>query len=199
MRRGLQDRMLEGMRASIARLRPEPIGSVDWSTTAILPSPAAHWNADDLRRQVADSTLPVLARNRPAYALAWVERCESGGPPLVLSALHVNDVSILNLPAELFVEYQLRAQAIGVGRFVACAAYGDGGPWYLPTREAFSQGGYEVGVTWSDASVEGVVMTAIERLLAPRGEVVVPVSHALTPATDRGDARWGTRTRRFHS
>jgi hypothetical protein len=165
MRRGLQDRMFEGMRASLALLRPEEIRSVDWSTCEILPSPAARWDADELRRQVTDPALPVLARNRPAYALAWVERCASGGPPLVLGALHVNDATILNLPAELFVEYQLRAQVIGAGRFVACAAYGDGGPWYLPTGEAFSQGGYEVGVTWSDASVEDVLMTAIERLL----------------------------------
>jgi len=181
-RRGLRDRMLDGLQRSIARLRPEPIRSVEWSTCELLPPPSPRWDADALRRQIADPSQPVLARNRPAFALAWLERVESGGPPLVLGALHVNDVSILNLPAELFVEYQLQAQRIGAGRFVACAAHGDGGPWYLPTREAFEQGGYEVGVTWSDERVEGVLLTAIERLLERDAHRRLPSARALAVA-----------------
>ena len=46
---------------------------------------------------------------------------------------------------------------LGQGRFVACAAYGDGGPWYLPTKEAYPQGGYEVSVAWCDAGVDDVL------------------------------------------
>ena len=46
---------------------------------------------------------------------------------------------MLHLPSESFVEYQLRAQAAAPSRFVACAAYGDGGPWYIPTAEAYPQ------------------------------------------------------------
>lgn len=165
MRGGLRDRMVDGLRRSIARLRPAPIRSMEWTTCDAVAMPSPRWNADALRLQIADPNQPVLARNRPAFALAWLERIASGDAPLHLSALHVNDVSILHLPAEPFVEYQLQAQRVGGRRFVACAAYGDGGPWYLPTREAFDQGGYEVGVTWSDDRVEDVLMSAIEQLL----------------------------------
>ena len=35
-------------------------------------------------------------------------------------------------------------------RFVATAAYGDGGPWYIPTQEAYPDGGYEVSVAFCD-------------------------------------------------
>jgi len=34
-----------------------------------------------------------------------------------------------------------RAQAAGKDRAVACAAYGDGGPWHLPTAVAYPEGG----------------------------------------------------------
>ena len=74
--------------------------------------------------------------------------------PITLSALHVNDVSLLHLPAEMFVEYQLRATEFGGGRFVATAAYGDGGPWYVPVREAYPQGGYEVTVAFCDPGAD---------------------------------------------
>ena len=52
----------------------------------------------------------------------------------------------MHLPAECFVEYQLRAQQLASSRFIATAAYGDGGPWYIPIKEAYPQGGYEVDI-----------------------------------------------------
>jgi hypothetical protein len=83
----------------------------------------------------------------------------------VLSALHVNDVTLLHLPAESFVEYQLRAQELAPKRFVAVAAYGDGGTWYVPTQEAFPQGGYEVSVANSAASMDSLMSRGIRELL----------------------------------
>ena len=102
----------------------------------ILPPPRDHLRAEDIARQISDRSRSVVDRNRPAYALAWLRRYEQR-LPLVLSGLHVNDISLLHWPAESFIEYQLRAQASAPNRFVACAAYGDGGPWYIPTGEAY--------------------------------------------------------------
>ena len=86
--------------------------------------------------------------------------------PITLSSLHVNDVSLLHLPAECFVEYQLRAQAAVTNRFVACAAYGDGGPWYIPTADAYPQGGYAVSVAWCDRAIDQMLSGGIQDLLA---------------------------------
>jgi len=74
---------------------------------------------------------------------------------------------LLHLPAESFVEYQLRAQSLAPDRFVATAAYGDGGTWYIPTKEAFPQGGYEVSVANSAPETDDAMSAGIRELLGP--------------------------------
>ncbi|MEI6686846.1 MAG: hypothetical protein WCN64_11950, partial [Planctomycetota bacterium] len=85
------------------------------------------------------------ALTRSIQAIAWMDRVKAK-TPIILSALHINKISLLHLPAESFLEYQLKAQKLQPDRFVATAAYGDGGPWYIPVKEAYPQGGYEVSV-----------------------------------------------------
>jgi hypothetical protein len=101
--------------------------------------------------------------------VAWIRRYEQK-IPITLSGLHVNQVSMLHLPGESYVEYQLRAQQAATGRFVACAAYGDGGPWYIPTADAYPQGGYSVSVAWCDPQIDPMLTGGIKALLsaAPR-------------------------------
>jgi hypothetical protein len=96
--------------------------------------------------------------------LGWIDRLERQ-IPIVLSTLHIGGLSVLHLPAECFVEYQLRAQQIAAGRFLATAAYGDGGPWYIPVKEAYPQGGYEVSVANCADSVDDILTTGIGELL----------------------------------
>ncbi len=97
--------------------------------------------------------------------VSWMRRVREG-VPVVLSALHLDGVSMLHLPAESFVEYQLRAQALAPDRFVATAAYGDGGTWYLPTKEAFPLGGYEVSVANSAPETDDELTQGMRELLA---------------------------------
>jgi hypothetical protein len=72
---------------------------------------------------------------------------------------------MLHLPGEAFVEYQLRAQRFGGSRFVATAAYGDCGPWYIPVKEEYPKGGYEVGVAHCAPSVDDLLTRGIRQLL----------------------------------
>ena len=72
---------------------------------------------------------------------------------------------MLHLPAEPFIEYQLRTQMLYPERFMAVAGYGDGGPWYLPTAEAYFQGGYEVSVAFSGPEVDQHLMRGIKELM----------------------------------
>jgi len=83
-----------------------------------------------------------------------------------LGCLSIGDIRILHLPGELFVEYQLAAQRLRPDLFVAAAAYGDCGPWYIGTRLAYDQGGYETG-RWSrvGAGAEDVLFPAIAELV----------------------------------
>ena len=164
MRPILVERMLAGMKASESDLVPQPINQISWQSHDILPPANSTIDEDALVRQISDKDQTVVNRNRPAYALAWIRRVQSG-LPITLSAMHVNGVTLLHLPSECFVEYQLRAQATAPDRFVACAAYGDGGPWYIPTASSYPQGGYAVSVAWCAPAVDGILSLGIQRLL----------------------------------
>jgi hypothetical protein len=160
----LTQRVYEGIVASERDLRPMPIDRVGWHTAEILPMPRDTLSAESLIEQIADKNNAVVARNRPSYMLSWLRRLEQK-IPIVLSSLRVNETNLLHLPAECFIEYQLRAQQIGGERFVATAAYGDGGPWYIPVKEEYPNGGYEVSVAFSDPSIDTALTEGMQALL----------------------------------
>ena len=168
MRSVLTARILDGIVASEEKLAPQPIESVLWETHDILPPVAARFDEDTIMRQISDSTQRIASRNRPSYTVAYIRRVNAR-MPITLSALHINDASMLHLPSECFVEYQLRAQATTPNRFVACAAYGDGGPWYIPTADAYPQGGYAVSVAWCDPAIDQILSGGIKNLLTRVG------------------------------
>ncbi|MFG0263478.1 MAG: hypothetical protein ACF788_13885, partial [Novipirellula sp. JB048] len=123
------------------------------------------FDEEALMRQIRDSEQRVVNRNRPSYTVSWIRRMKAR-LPLTLSCMHVNDISLVHLPAESFIEYQLRAQAAAPDRFVACAAYADGGPWYIPTAEAYPQGGYAVSVAHCGPGMDPMMSAAIKKMLA---------------------------------
>jgi hypothetical protein len=116
-----------------------------------------------LAEQIANRSNPIAGRSRPAFMLAFLKRCESR-LPVTLSALRIGSATLLHLPAESFLEYQLRAQKLAPDRFVAVAAYGDGGPWYIPTKNAYPQGGYEVSVAFSSDASEAMLAESFTTL-----------------------------------
>ena len=159
----LTRRVYDGIVASEKGLKPEPVGEVRWQTADILPPARATPRADELATAVADKKNALAGRNRPALQLAWLRRLQKK-TPIVLSALHVNALTLLHLPAESFIEYQLRAQEAQPKRFVAVAAYGDGGPWYIPTKEEYPHGGYEVSVAFCDPEVDAIMTQGMRKL-----------------------------------
>jgi hypothetical protein len=164
MRPILTRRMYQGIVASEAKLRPVEIGSVAWNTVNVLSPANPKLSAEALQKMISNKKNRVVNRNRPSYMLAWLNRVKAK-TPIVLSALRIGDVSLLHLPAECFVQYQLRTQKSHPKQFVATAAYGDGGPWYIPIKTEYPHGGYEVSVANCDAAVDGVLMGAIGKLL----------------------------------
>ncbi|QEG42116.1 hypothetical protein [Roseimaritima ulvae] len=165
MRAVLTERMLAGIVASEESLDRQSIESLSWETTDILPPVNPRFDEQALLRQIEDSQQRVVNRNRPSYTVAWIRRVKAK-LPITLSCMHVNQISLLHLPSECFVEYQLRAQAMAADRFVACAAYSDGGPWYIPTSEAYPQGGYAVSVAHCAADVDPILTGGIKSMLS---------------------------------
>jgi hypothetical protein len=76
------------------------------------------------------------------------------------------------MPGELFVEYQLAAQAMRPDLFVAMAAYGEYAPAYIGTAIAYAQGGYETEPRSSNVApeVEGVLLNGMRHLLDAEGK-----------------------------
>jgi hypothetical protein len=161
----LTQRVYDGIVASEKDLKPQPIEQVGWKTADLIPSPRETLSAEALVAQIGNKDNAVVARNRPSYMLSWLRRVEQQ-IPIVLSSLRLNDASLLHLPAECFIEYQLRAQKLGGdSRFVATAAYGDGGPWYIPVKEEYPAGGYEVSVAFCSDDVDTQLTKGIQSLL----------------------------------
>jgi hypothetical protein len=64
-----------------------------------------------------------------------------------------------------FVEYQLDAQRVRPETMLAVAASGDGGPWYIPLKRSFAEGGDEPTVAFVSRETEPAYRQAIADLL----------------------------------
>ena len=141
-----------------------PLETLGWSTLPIRFEARGDLDLDRLRRVVADPLESTVNRNRNAMACSWLLRVETGRP-ILLGRLDTNAASILHLPAETFVEYQLAAREHFGDVPLAVAAYGDGGPWYIPLERSFGEGGYEPSVSWVGTMTEPLYCAKIDELL----------------------------------
>ena len=108
-----------------------------------------------------------LDRLKAARNIAWARRATEG-PAITIARLRIGPIDVLQMPGELFVEYQLAAQKMRPESFVCMAAYGDYGPGYIGTAIAYTQGGYETGsrnVSRVAPRVEPILMEAMQELL----------------------------------
>ncbi len=164
----LADRVAAAMREAweTVETRPLEVGEVDWRVEAVRLPVAEHLDEAVLEATLANRIEPPMDRFRAATRLAWLRRCREGDP-IPVGCLRLGDIRVLHLPGELFVEYQLAAQALRPDLFVAMAAYGDYAPGYIGTEIAYGQGGYETSERASSVApgVERVLMGAIVRLL----------------------------------
>jgi hypothetical protein len=168
MRPILAKRIYDGIVGADRNLQREPIEKVSWKTYEFLPPIDPRWDEAKIMAQIEDKSESIVNRSRPAYTVSWIRR-HAKKIPIVLSCLDVNDVSMMHLPAECFVEYQLNAQKMQPNRFLATAAYGDGGPWYIPTQQAYPEAGYEVSVAWCSSEVDDLLTGGIRKLLQTGG------------------------------
>lgn len=160
----LTDRMYAAMVESTKKLKSQPLKSVEWRTHEILSQPNPTYDEAGMLAIVRDAKALAGDRIRAAMRVGYLRRFAEK-KPVILSSLRLDGVSVLHLPAECFVEYQLRAQSMVPDRFVATAAYGDGGMWYVPTKAAFPLEGYEVRVSNCAPSVDEDLTNGMAALL----------------------------------
>lgn len=163
----LAGRLADGMRRAWEATVRQPLTAADvtWRVEAVALPPGAHLVEDKLLAGLKGREAAFFLAGGAAK-LAWLRRCQAGHK-IDVTCLRVGKAQLLHLPGELFVEYQLAAKAQRPDGFVAMAAYGDYGPGYIGTEEAYTTGGYETQPNSSHVApaVEGVLMGAIQRLL----------------------------------
>jgi hypothetical protein len=159
----LAERLADGMKRAWETTQRQPITAkdIEWfvNPVALQPSGIAY----QLRQKLRDGD--TVLTNTMSRKLAWLTRYEAG-EKIDIGCLKIKNARILFMPGELFVEYQLAAKAMRPDLFVTMAAYGDLGPSYIGTAEAYGNGGYETsGVSNVSAEAEGVLMKAMRTLL----------------------------------
>ncbi len=161
----LAQRMQAGMEAAIRATRFHPVGPLEWRTVPVrLPLRSEVADEKENRQVLANPKATAAARASAAARLAFALRQDQ---PIELILLGIGPASILHLPGEPMVEFQLYAQRLVPGRFLAVAGYGDGGTGYLCTAKAHSEGGYEPGASRIAPEGEAVLKKALAQLLAP--------------------------------
>ncbi len=145
---------------------PQPVRTWHWQVERIELPRATHLDADKLRQVLVDQNAPPIEKLDAAEKLALFQQSASG-IPIDVAVFRVNDCWLLWMPGELFVEYQLAAQAMRPNDRVMMAAYGEYGTGYIGTRIAYPQGGYEVSERASNVAPdsEQVLVTAMQTLL----------------------------------
>ncbi len=163
----LAARVAKGMKAAWESQKKVPVtvDDVSWATRAVDLPVRETLVEEAILVKLTDESLPRKKRVFAARELAWVRRAASGHQ-IPLSCLRVGPVSVLHMPGELCIEYQLAAQKMCPDQFVLMAAYGDDGMGYICTEIAYGQGGYETTyVSRVAPEVEQVLMGTMGRLL----------------------------------
>ncbi len=122
-----------------------------------------------------------IGRFQIATAMAgWAEASlrmlnDGGGPESVsvgLQVIRIGDVVLVTHPGEAFCEYGLAFRKM-TSHAVLPVAYANGNIGYIPTAEAYKEGGYEVdgairyyGEKMIGPESEGIILNAVRGLLA---------------------------------
>lgn len=163
----LTGKMATAMAEAKAAEKPIAVDAVRWvSESVAMPLRTGKgFSEEEIVAAIGDAALDAKQRANHARYLAFL-RLTRAGRKIDLTALRLGSFSILHMPGELFVEYQLAAAEMRRGELVATAAYGDYGPMYIGTARAYDEGGYETSaVSRVSPAVEDVLMGAMRKVL----------------------------------
>jgi len=140
--------------------------NIAWKNTEVILPLGENIVEEKLRSTLSDEKSSWQEKISAAEKLAWYQRSKEG-VKINISSLRLGKLWLLNLPGELFVEYQLAAQQMKPGEEVCTAAYEELGPGYIGTAISYTQGGYETSDLNSGVApeVESVLMQAIKKVL----------------------------------
>ncbi len=161
----LAERIHTAMVASEKQSKRMPLGRLEWRVKPVLLKPDPDFSEERMMKVITNSATARSPRVSAAFRVSFMRQC-AAGVPIQFTSLHLGDeVRLLHLPGEAFIEYQLFAQQQFPGVFVATASYGDGAPGYIPLEKSFAEGGYEPTQAFAAPQSEQPMKCAIIELL----------------------------------
>ncbi|SHE63688.1 hypothetical protein SAMN05443144_102192 [Fodinibius roseus] len=165
----LADRLAEGMLKAWEQTERTPVDAsqLEWRIEPVALPLGDHIIKEELEQTLSRASEMDEKPTGAASDLGWVRRTLEGDE-INLTALRIGPARILHTPGELAVEYQLFAQSLYPGDFIANASYSDYDPGYISTEIQYFQGGYEASDRASNVApeVEQVLLPAIREVLA---------------------------------
>ncbi len=141
----------------------QPLERIRWTVEPVRLPPREDLDEEDLLAKIASVGRGAKMHSKNALMLTYLRRRER---PIPVTCIHLNDrVAVLNLPGEIFIEYQLHAHASRPDAFVAVAGYGDLGTGYITLASSFAEGGYEPVDAFVSGRSEKIVRAAIDNVL----------------------------------
>ncbi len=135
----LAERLYQGMLGAWKATKRLPLSRVEYRKVDLRLEPRSGpgFTVADLRQRLKTDPKP-FGQCLAALGLSWRKRADAG---------HTIDVPVLDfgvaqlvlLPAESYVEYQLRAQQLRPDSFVVVLGYGECAPGYIPIERAWRE------------------------------------------------------------
>lgn len=127
-----------------------------------------------LRKGVTVDSLAGIAENTEKeferkFALRWkkiVQEWDKYGFRDIRTISFGDEITILELFAEMAVEYQLYANSLLPDKFLAVAAYNEASCSYICTAKMYEEGGYEPTTNYLTPEIEVKLKAAIKKLLS---------------------------------
>ena len=152
-------RIHQAMLAAEAASTRRSLVRMHWKVELVHLPPREDMNEPDLRATLGENKTNVKTKSKTAIMLAYLHR---QNVPIPITCLHINDeVGIMHLPGETFIEYQIQAQESRPDAFIAVAGYGDLGTGYITLERSFAEGGYEPVDAFVSGKSEAIMRAAI--------------------------------------
>ena len=156
------------MVASEQQMKRAPLTKIEWRARPVVLKSNPEFPEERMLKVVENPATAAATRISAAFRVGFIRQC-AAGVPIQFTSLHLGDeVCLLHLPGESFLEYQLFAQQQRPGGFVATASYGDGAPGYIPLEKSFAEGGYEPTQAFAAPESEKVMRETISELLSAK-------------------------------
>jgi hypothetical protein len=139
-----------------------PLTKLAWKHVPVVFQPDPEFPEERMLKVLQNTETRPTTRITAALRLGFIRHRE----PIPFTSLHLgDDVFLIHLPGESFVEYQLFAQQQRPGGFVCTASYGDGVTGYIPLEKSFIEGGYEPSQAYAAPNSEKMMKQTISDLL----------------------------------